>query len=108
MKKALLGTTALVAGGLFAGSATAADIIPAPIPEPIEEGFTLTVSGDATAAFSFRDTDECGDPVSFSGLALANGAAAGGVGLGNLPAASFNANTDNYRSVCSTDVRSCV
>lgn len=105
MKKALLGTTALVAGGLFAGSATAADIIPAPIPEPIEEGFTLTVSGDATAAFSFRDTDECDDAgVSIGGLNLANAAAAGGVGLGALPAANFNANTDNYRINCSSDV----
>lgn len=59
MKKVLLGTTALMAGGLVAGAASAADIVPAPVPEPIEEGFTLSINGDATTAFSFRSTDEC-------------------------------------------------
>jgi len=58
MKKALLGTTALVAGGLFASAAVAADLIPAPAPEPVEEGFTLNVSGFMTAFFLFRSGDE--------------------------------------------------
>ena len=60
MKKALLGTTALVAGGLFASAAVAADLIPAPAPEPVEEGFTLNVSGFMTAYFLFRSNDEYG------------------------------------------------
>lgn len=57
MKKALLGTTALVAGGLFASAAVAADLIPV-APEPVEEGFTLNVSGFMTAFFLFRSNDE--------------------------------------------------
>ncbi|MHA1545620.1 MAG: porin, partial [Alphaproteobacteria bacterium] len=60
MKKALLGTTALVAGGLFATAVVAADLSPAPDPEPVEEGFTLNVSGFMTAFFLFRSNDEYG------------------------------------------------
>jgi predicted porin len=66
MKKALLGTTALVASGLLAGAASAADIVPAPIPEPveIEEGFTLSIEMDSNAFIAFGETDECeGDPI---------------------------------------------
>ena len=58
MKKALLGTTALVAGGLFATAVVAADLSPAPEPEPIEEGFTLNVSGFMTAFFLFTSDDD--------------------------------------------------
>jgi hypothetical protein len=61
MKKALLGTTALIASGLFAGSVMAADIIADPVPAPVEEGFTVTVSGFANAGFYFADTDFRGD-----------------------------------------------
>jgi len=65
MKKALLGTTALVAGGLFATAVVAADLSPAPDPEPVEEGFTLNVSGFMTAFFLFRDSDEEGTTHSY-------------------------------------------
>lgn len=84
----------------FAGAASAADIFPSPIPEPIEEGFTLTVSGVVETAFSFRDTDECDDDfTSASGPAVLAGT---GTGLGVLPAASYAAGAD-YRSACSAD-----
>ena len=70
MKKALLGTTALVASGLLAGAASAADIVPAPIPEPveIEEGFVLDISADAVAGIWFGDTDECEGLVRTTGV----------------------------------------
>ncbi len=61
MKKALLGTTALIASGLLVGTASAADIVPAPIPEPVEiqEGFTLSIEADANAGIWFGETDSC-------------------------------------------------
>ncbi len=61
MKNALLGTTALVASGLLVGTASAADIVPAPIPEPVEiqEGFTLSIEADANAGIWFGETDSC-------------------------------------------------
>lgn len=57
MKKLLIGTTALVAGGLIAGSAVAADLIPAPAPEIIDDGFTVTWSGFIRSGFYVGDTD---------------------------------------------------
>jgi hypothetical protein len=59
MKKALIGTTALVAGGLIAGSALAADLIPAPAPEIVDDGFTVTWSGYIRSGIYFGDDDEC-------------------------------------------------
>lgn len=59
MKKALIGTTALVAGGLIAGSALAADLIPAPAPEIIDDGFTLDWTGYIRSGIYFGDDDEC-------------------------------------------------
>jgi predicted porin len=60
MKKALIGTTALVAGGLIAGSAVAADLIPAPAPEVVDDGFDATWSGYIRSGFYFGEGDECG------------------------------------------------
>jgi predicted porin len=57
MKKALLGTTALIAGGLIAGSVMAADLEPAPLPAPVDEGFEVTVSGTAFAGFFYRNNN---------------------------------------------------
>lgn len=57
MKKALLSTTALIAGGLIAGSVMAADLEPAPLPAPVDEGFTVEVGGTAFAGFFYADTN---------------------------------------------------
>jgi len=54
MKKLLIGTTALVAGGLIAGSAMAAEVDVAP--EIIDDGFTVTWSGYVRAGFYAGDT----------------------------------------------------
>ncbi len=61
MKKALLGTTALIAGGLIAGSVMAADLEPAPLPAPVDEGFEVTVSGTAFGGFFYQDSNRIGD-----------------------------------------------
>lgn len=53
MKKALLSTTALIAGGLIAGSVMAADLEPAPLPAPVDEGFTVEVGGQVYAGFYY-------------------------------------------------------
>jgi len=57
MKKALIGTTALVAGGLIAGSAAAADLIPAPAPEIVDDGFSYDWNGFIRSGFYFGDVD---------------------------------------------------
>ena len=53
MKKALLSTTALIAGGLVAGSVMAADLEPAPLPAPVDEGFTVEVGGQVYTGFYY-------------------------------------------------------
>lgn len=75
MKKLLIGTTALVASGLVAGSAVAADLIPAPAPEIIDDGFTVSWNGYIRAGFYF------GDETCSTGLAN-SGFGAGGAGTG--------------------------
>lgn len=62
MKKALLSTTALIAGGLIAGSVMAADLEPAPLPAPVDEGFTVEVGGAAFAGFFYLDESGTANP----------------------------------------------
>ena len=111
MKKALLGTTALVASGLLVGAASAADIVPAPIPEPveIEEGFTLSIEADANAGIWFGETDECsgdvrttaGDPAIEAAVDAARAAA--GLAAADVRDAIFQTSCAFNGSVQGTD-----
>ncbi len=60
MKKALLGTTALIAGGLMAGSVMAADLEPAPLPAPVDEGWEVVVGGFANTGVYYNKSNIVG------------------------------------------------
>ena len=71
MKKLLIGTTALVAGGLIAGSALAAEKIVTAAPEVIDDGFTVTWNGYIRAGIYAGDND-CTDAAGLACVGPAN------------------------------------